>query len=153
MLAWNWDHKSRGDPADDASHLGKSQMIEVQRRLVEPQPASVTLARIVDHYLKPTSPRPWPSAVLVHPGAVRDLDAICAYLEAIAPDAAGSSIAGILSTFAALTSSPLMGQPGMAAGTRELDLGESHRIIYRVDPALPAIEVVAIAQVTGDAER
>lgn len=149
MLAWNWDLQSRGHPADDASYLGMPQMIEVQRRLDEPQPASVPLARIADHYLKPTFPQPQPSVILVHPGAARDLDAICAYLEAIAPDAAGSSIA----ILAALTPSPSMGQPGPAAGTRELDLGDSHRIIYRVDPALPAIDVVAIAQVTGDAER
>ncbi len=129
------------------------QMIEVRRRLDEPQPASVPLARIADHYLRPTPPRPQTSAILVHPGAVRDLDAIWAYLAAIAPDAAASSIAAILSILAALTPSPLMGQPGTAAGTRELALGDSHRIIYRVDPVLPAIEVVAIAQVIRDAER
>ena len=129
------------------------QMIEVRRRLDEPQTASVPLARIADHYLRPTSPRPRPSAILLHPGAVRDLDAIWAYLEAIAPDAVASSIAAILSILAALSPSPPMGQPGTAAGTRELALGDSHRVIYRVDAVLAAIEVVAIAQVTSDAER
>jgi plasmid stabilization system protein ParE len=89
--------------------------------------------------------------VIVHESAARDLDGIFDWISKDSPGAAAVLVRRIQLRINRLAVAGLshMGRPGLVEGTREL-LETPYIIVYSVDEAAGAIEVIAIVHGARD---
>lgn len=89
--------------------------------------------------------------VIVHESAARDLDGIFNWISKDSPGAAAVLVRRIQLRINRLAVAGLshMGRPGLVEGTREL-LETPYIIVYSVDEAAGAIEVIAIVHGARD---
>jgi toxin ParE1/3/4 len=89
--------------------------------------------------------------VVVHESAARDLDGIFDWISKESPGAAAELVRRIQLRINRLAVAGLshMGRPGLLEGTREL-LEPPYIIVYSVDEAAGAIEVIAIVHGARD---
>ena len=89
--------------------------------------------------------------IVVHESAARDLDGIFDWISKDSPGAAAELVRRIQLRInrLAVAGLPHMGRPGLVEGTREL-LETPYIIVYSVDEAAGAIEVIAIVHGARD---
>jgi toxin ParE1/3/4 len=89
--------------------------------------------------------------IIVHESAARDLDGILDWISKDSPGAATELVRRIQLRINRLAVAGLahMGRPGLVEGTREL-LEKPYIIVYSVDEAAGAIEVIAIVHGAQD---
>jgi len=89
--------------------------------------------------------------IIVHESAARDLDGIFDWISKDSPSAAAELVRRIQLRINRLAVAGLahMGRPGLVEGTREL-LEKPYIIVYSVDEAAGAIEVIAIVHGARD---
>jgi toxin ParE1/3/4 len=89
--------------------------------------------------------------IIVHESAARDLDGIFDWISKDSPSAAAELVRRIQLRVNRLAVAGLahMGRPGLVEGTREL-LEKPYIIVYSVDEAAGAIEVIAIVHGARD---
>jgi toxin ParE1/3/4 len=89
--------------------------------------------------------------IIVHESAARDLDGIFDWISKDSPGAAAELVRRVQLRINRLAVAGLahMGRPGLVEGTREL-LETPYIIVYSVDEAAGAIEVIAIVHGARD---